>query len=151
MRIWIDADACPVAVREIVFRASRKRQLPVTLVANKPLQTPSLRWITSEVVSGALDAADDRIVERLEPGDLVITQDLPLAADVVAKGGTAISPRGETFTEANIRERLSMRDTLTEARAMGMTTGGPPPFDDKVKRAFAAAFDRWLAAAGKAS
>lgn len=144
MRIWIDADACPVAIREIVFRASRKRRLPVTLVANKLVPTPGLNWIQCVVVAQGMDVADDYIAARVGPDDLVITQDIPLAAEVVAAGAIALSPRGEPFTEANVAERLAIRDAMTEVRAMGELTGGPPPFDDKVKRAFANAFDRWL-------
>lgn len=144
MRVWIDADACPRPVREIVFRASRKRRFPVTLVANKPIDVPKLAWISAVQVPSGLDMADHHIAQHVQPGDLVITQDIPLAAEVIATGATAISLRGETWTEGNIGERLSMRDFLTEARASGVQTGGPPPFDDRAKNQFANALDRWL-------
>lgn len=144
MKVWIDADACPRDVKEIVFRASTKRRFPVTLVANKLQQVPKPAWITSIQVSQGMDVADDYIVEHSEVGDLVITQDVPLAAELVDKGVAALSIRGELWTEANIGERLSIRDTMTEARAMGITTGGPPPFDNKAKQRFANGFDRWL-------
>lgn len=146
MKVWIDADASPREVKEIVFRASRKHRFPVTLVANRLQATPPVAWITSVQVSHGLDVADDYLVAHCAPGDLVITQDIPLAAEIVAKGALAMSPRGEVFTEANIGERLSVRDAMTEVREMGLGGGGPPPFDEKVKRAFANAFDRWLTA-----
>ena len=145
MTLWIDADACPRPIREIVFRASKKRKLPVVLVANKFVPVPKLAWITSVQVAAGMDVADNYIAARVQPDDLVITQDIPLAAEVIEKGTTALSLRGETWTAANIAERLSVRDFMTEARAAGLETGGPPPFDDKAKRAFANAFDRWLA------
>lgn len=148
MKVWIDADACPRDVKEIVFRASRKRRFPVTLVANKLQPVPKLAWIQAVQVAHGLDVADEHIVQRAQPGDLVITQDVPLAAELVAKGVDALSVRGELWTEANVGERLSVRDTMTEARAMGIVTGGPPPFDDKAKRSFANGFDRWLAQNG---
>lgn len=148
MKVWIDADACPRDVKEIVFRASRKRRFPVTLVANKLQATPKLAWITSVQVAHGLDVADDYIVQHAQPGDLVVTQDVPLAAELVAKEVDALSVRGELWTEANVGERLSVRDMMTEARAMGMTTGGPPPFDAKAKQQFANAFDRWLSRHG---
>lgn len=144
MKVWIDADACPRDVREIVFRASRKRRFPVTLVANKAQPTPPMKWITAVQVAQGMDVADDHIAQHATPGDLVITQDVPLAAELVAKGVDALSVRGELWTEANVGERLSVRDLMTEARAMGLTTGGPPPFDQKARQAFANAFDRWL-------
>jgi uncharacterized protein YaiI (UPF0178 family) len=145
MKVWLDGDACPREVKEIVFRASERRRFPVTLVANKAQVIPRFTWITQVTVPGGMDVADAYLVAHAEPTDLVVTQDVPLAAELVAKGVTAMSPRGETFTEANVAERLSIRDFLTEVRAMGGTTGGPPPFDAKAKQAFANAFDRWLA------
>lgn len=144
MKVWIDADACPRDVKEIVFRASRKRRFPVTLVANKLQATPNLAWITAVQVAHGLDVADEHIVQHAQPGDLVVTQDVPLAAELVAKGIDALSVRGELWTEANVGERLSVRDMMTEARAMGLVTGGPPPFDDRAKQQFANAFDRWI-------
>lgn len=150
MRVWIDADACPRDVKEIVFRSSRKRRFPVTLVANRLQAVPKVAWITSVQVAQGFDVADDYIASQVAPEDLVITQDVPLAAQIVQLGATALSPRGELFTEANAGERLSVRDLMTEAREAGLVTGGPPPFDEKAKRAFANAFDRWLTARRKA-
>lgn len=144
MKVWIDADACPREVKEVLFKASRKRRFPLTLVANRWLQTPNLRWITSVQVPQGLDVADEHIVQHAEPGDLVITQDVPLAAELIEKGVDCISIRGVEWTEANIGERLAVRDAMTEARAMGLVTGGPPPFDARAKQAFANALDRWL-------
>ena len=149
MRIWIDADACPRGVREIVLRASERRHVPLTFVANKFVPTPNLAWINSVQVAAGMDVADTYIVQNMSPEDLVVTQDVPLAAEVVEKGARAISHRGVTWTEENIREKLSMRDFFTEARASGIMTGGPPPFDTKAKQAFANALDRWLTAALK--
>ena len=150
MRIWIDADACPRGVREIVLRASEKRHVPLTFVANKYVPTPNLAWITSIQVPQGLDVADTYIVQHLSPEDLVVTQDVPLAAEVVEKGALAISHRGVTWTAENVREKLSLRDFFTEVRESGIMTGGPPPFDNKAKQAFANALDRWLTAALKA-
>ncbi len=144
MKVWIDADACPRDVKEIVFKRSTRQRFPVTLVANRLQAVPKPAWITAVQVAQGLDVADEHIVQHAEPGDLVITQDVPLAAELIAKGVAAISVRGETWTEANIGERLSVRDMLTEARAMGITTGGPPPFDGKARQRFANAFDRWI-------
>jgi len=145
VKVWIDADACPREVKEVVFRASGKRRFPVTLVANKLQATPRFAWITAVQVAHGLDVADEHIVQHAQPGDLVITQDVPLAAELVAKGVDALSVRGELWTEANVGERLSVRDMMTEARAMGLVTGGPPPFGPKAKQQFANAFDRWMA------
>lgn len=145
MRIWIDADACPRPIKEVIFRASRKRRLPVTLVANALQQTPKLSWINAVQVTKELDAADAYIVKHSAPGDLVITQDIPLAAELIDKGVDTLGLRGEIWTASNIAERLSVRDFMTEVRASGVVTGGPPPFDDKAKVAFSNGFDRWLA------
>lgn len=147
MRIWIDADACPQAVREIVFRASRKRRLPVTLVSDRLQAHPNLSWITSVQVKGGMDAADDYIVEHVQTTDLVITHDIPLAAQIIEKGASVLGIRGDTFNASTIAERLSARDFMTEVRAMGIQTGGPPPYDERARAAFANGFDRWLAAA----
>lgn len=145
MRIWIDADACPRPVKEIVFKRSEKKGLRVTLVANSFQRTPHVAWIDFVQVPQGMDAADHHIAANVTAPDLVITQDVPLAAEIVESGATAMSVRGELWTEDNVRERLSIRDFLTEARAMGVTTSGPPPFDQKAKQTFANAFDRWLA------
>ena len=144
MKLWIDADACPRAVREIVLRAAERRRVPVTFVANKFIPVPKLAWVDSVKVSKGMDVADTYIVEHLEPSDLVVTQDVPLAAEVVAKGAQAISLRGVTWTAENVRQKLSMRDFYTEMRESGIQTGGPPPFDNKAKQSFANALDRWL-------
>ncbi|MCB2189231.1 MAG: YaiI/YqxD family protein [Deltaproteobacteria bacterium] len=143
-KIWIDADGCPRPVKDTVFRASDRLQIPVVLVADRPLgRQPSPR-ITSVVVPRDMDSADRHIVEQVGPGDLVITADLPLAAAVVESGAVAINPRGETYTEENVRERLSMRDFLMGLRETGQEVGGPPPYSRKDKERFAAALDRFL-------
>jgi len=145
MTIWIDADACPRAVKEVVFRRAERGRLRTVLVANSFQQVPRFNWITAVKVDKGMDVADDYIVQHCETGDLVITQDVPLAAEIIEKGVSALSIRGEEWNENNIRERLSIRDMMTEARASGVVTGGPPPFDQKAKQRFANAFDRWLA------
>ncbi|MBH23068.1 MAG: DUF188 domain-containing protein [Myxococcales bacterium] len=145
MKIWIDADASPRAVKEIVFRVSRRLEIPVCLVANHPLPTPKNKRVTSIVVPKGADVADSWIVERVAPEDIVITADIPLAADVVEKGALGISPRGEVYTEANVRSRLSVRDFMHELRDSGIHTGGAPPFGPKDKQKFANALDRELA------
>ena len=150
MHIWIDADACPRPVREIVLRASERRKVPLTFVANQFVPTPKISWIQSVQVPKGLDVADTYIVEHVNSGDLVVTQDVPLAALVVEKGAKAISPRGVLWTEANVREKLSLRDFFTEVRESGLITGGPRPYDNKAKQTFANALDRWLTAALKA-
>lgn len=145
MRIWIDADACPRPVRDIVFKRAEKKGIRVTLVANSFQRTPPVAWIDSVQVPKGMDEADHYIAAHVQPADLVITQDVPLAADVVGVGATAVSVRGELWTEDNVREHLSIRDFMTEARALGVTTAGPPPFDARARQTFANAFDRWLA------
>jgi len=145
MTIWVDADACPKAVREILFRAAERAQVPLTLIANQPIPTPPSRIIRAIQVAGGFDVADEEIARRVEPGDLVITSDIPLAAAVVDKGGTALSPRGESFTAANVRARLNMRDFLDTMRASGIHTGGPPALSQTDRREFANALDRYLA------
>ena len=147
MKLWIDADACPRAVKDIVLRAAERRKVPVTFVANKRIPVPKLAWVDAVQVPKGMDVADTYIVEHCQPEDLVVTQDVPLAAEIVEQGGQAISLRGVTWTKENIREKLSLRDFFTEARESGMITGGPPPFDNKAKQSFANALDRWLTAA----
>lgn len=145
MRIWVDADACPVVVKEILFRAAGRTGVNLTLVANQPLSTPSSSNINSLQVPRGFDVADDEIVRRLNPGDLVITSDIPLAAEVIEKGGHALSPRGEMHTTENIRARLNMRDFLDTMRASGVDTGGgPAAFSQRDKQAFANSLDRFL-------
>jgi uncharacterized protein YaiI (UPF0178 family) len=146
MHIWVDADACPVVMREIIFRAARRTETPVTLVANQPVRVPSSPLIRTVQVAQGFDVADSHIAGEVEAGDLVITADIPLAAEVIDKGARALNPRGELYTKNNIRERLNMRDFMDELRGSGVQTGGPPPLGAREKHAFAAALDRLLAA-----
>ena len=141
----MDADACPSEIKEMLFRAANKRQIKVTLVANQPMRTPLSEFINTVLVPGGLNIADRQIVELSAPGDLVITADIPLAADVVAKGGMALNPRGELYTNENIGERLALRNLVDELRGGGLVTGGPANFGSKDKQAFANQLDRWLA------
>ena len=145
MKIWVDADACPRAIKEILYRAVERTQVPMTLVANQPLQTPASAYIDSMVVAAGFDVADDKIVELLKPGDLVITADIPLAAAAIARAGHALNPRGELYDEENIRERLAVRNMLDELRGAGVETGGPAAFGPADKQAFANQLDRFLA------
>ncbi|MBD9378518.1 YaiI/YqxD family protein [Pseudoxanthomonas sp. PXM04] len=144
-RIWVDADACPGPVKEILFRAAERAQVQVTLVANQWLRTPSSRYIRALQVQGGFDVADDAIAERARTGDLVVTQDIPLAARVLANGAQAINPRGDRYTADNIAERLSMRNFMDELRGAGVQTGGPAAFNARDRQAFANQLDRWLA------
>jgi len=145
MQIWVDADACPNPVKEILFRASRRVKVPITLVANQPLITPPSPLIKAIQVASGFDVADNYIVQQARANDLVITADIPLAAEVIEKGAHVINPRGERYTANNIRQRLNMRDFMEEMRATGQVTGGPPPFGPNEKQAFANALDRLLA------
>jgi hypothetical protein len=149
MQIWIDADACPVQVKELLFRAAKRTKTKVTLVANQSLRTPPSEYIDSVLVPAGANVADRHIVELVEPGDLVVTADIPLAADVVRSGGQALNPRGELYTDANVGERLAVRDLLDEMRGGGQITGGPANFSVKDRQAFANQLDRWLTAAKK--
>ncbi|MCM2359551.1 MAG: YaiI/YqxD family protein [Geobacteraceae bacterium] len=144
MKIWIDADACPRVIKEILFRASERLQVPVRLVANKGLAKHDSRLVESVVVEAGFDAADDYIVEHAAPEDLVITADIPLAARIVANGGVALDPRGELYTEENVGERLSMRDLMMELRSGGLVQGGPGQFGLTDRQRFASALDRLL-------
>jgi uncharacterized protein YaiI (UPF0178 family) len=146
MHIWIDADACPKPIKEILYRAADRIKAPLTLVANKPLRTPASGNIKTMVVPAGLDVADAVIVRQLHPGDLVITADIPLAAEVVAKGGYALNPRGEMYTEDTIKERLSMRNFMAELRDSGIDTGGPASLSQSDRQAFANQLDRFLTA-----
>ncbi|HUG70531.1 MAG TPA: YaiI/YqxD family protein [Pirellulaceae bacterium] len=148
MQVWVDADACPGEIKELLFRAAKRRQVKVTLVANQHMVTPQSEFIDSILVPSGMNIADRRIVELVQPGDLVITADIPLAADVVAKGGQALNPRGELYTDGNVGERLTVRNMLDELRGGGQITGGPANFSAKDKQAFANQFDRWLTKAG---
>ena len=145
MHIWVDADACPRVIKEILYRAANRVKLGMTLVANHSLQVPPSALIKSVQVSSGFDVADNYIVQHCEPGDLVITADIPLAAEIVDKGATAINPRGERYTTENIRQRLAMRDFMEQMRNSGEASGGPPPLDNSDKQAFANALDRLLA------
>ncbi len=145
MHIWVDADACPVVIKEILFRAAIRVRLPLTLVANQPLRVPRSPFIRQVQVASGFDIADNEIVRRLQPGDLVITQDIPLAAEVLGKGGRALSPRGELFNSDTIRDRLVMRDFLDTLRSSGVQTGGPPVLNQTDRKAFADQLDRLLA------
>src|SRR5512146_816708 len=150
MHIWVDADACPAVIKEILFRAAERSQCPMTLVANKPLRTPPSRFIHMVQVSRGMDVADNEIAQRLESGDLVITADIPLAADVIARGAHALNPRGEFYTRDNIRECLALRDFLQELRGSGVRTGGPAPLDQTDRKRFADHLDRFLTRQGRA-
>ena len=145
MRIWVDADACPVVAKEILFRAADRTGVQLTLVANQALNMPSSPNINAVQVAKGFDVADDEIVKRLDAGDLVITSDIPLAAEVIEKGGHALSPRGEMHTTENIRARLNMRDFLDTMRASGVDMGGgPAAFSQRDKQEFANSLDRFL-------
>ena len=148
MKIWVDADACPVAIREILFRASERTGIGLTLVANQPIRHPNLPGISRLVVESGPDEADDQIVALLEPGDLVITADIPLAAAVIEKGGHALNPRGEMYSAETIKSKLAMRDFMETLRDGGMVTGGPSSFSQADRRAFANRLDGFLARLG---
>ncbi|MDO6460448.1 YaiI/YqxD family protein [Granulosicoccaceae sp. 1_MG-2023] len=145
MQIWVDADACPVVVREIVCRAAERTSTTATFVANQPVRLPRSPWLKSVQVSQGFDVADDAIVARCEPGDLVITADIPLASEVIAKGALALNPRGELYTKESIGQRLNMRDFMDTLRASGIDTGGAPKMSQSERRDFANNLDRLLA------
>ncbi len=144
MKIWVDADACPVVIKEILFRAAERTQIEVILVANQPIRVPPSRYIRSMQVAGGFDVADNEIVQRLSAGDLVITSDIPLAAEVLEKGGFALNPRGELYSAATIRARLNMRDFMDTLRASGIQTGGPAALSQSDRKAFADNLDKLL-------
>jgi len=144
MKIWIDADACPRVIKEILFRASERLQVPVCLVANKKLARHETRLVESIVVAEGFDVADDYIADHASPEDLVITADIPLAARIVAGGGIALDPRGELYTDGNVGERLSMRDLMMELRSGGLVLGGPAQFSLTDRQRFASSLDRLL-------
>jgi uncharacterized protein YaiI (UPF0178 family) len=143
-QIWVDGDACPGVIKEILFRAAERAKVQVTLVANCWLRVPPSRYVRSLQVQGGFDVADSEIVDRVQPGDLVVTQDIPLAARVLAKDAIALNPRGERYTTDNIAERLSMRNFMEELRGAGVQTGGPATFHTRDRQAFASELDRWL-------
>jgi uncharacterized protein YaiI (UPF0178 family) len=144
MKIWVDADACPRVIKDIIFRASERLSVPVCLVANRELARHTTRLVASVVVDDGFDVADDHIVGHAAPDDLVITADIPLAARIVAGGGIAVDPRGEIYTEENVGERLSMRDLMSELRSGGYVQGGPPPFSTTDRQRFASSLDQLL-------
>jgi uncharacterized protein YaiI (UPF0178 family) len=145
MQIWVDADACPKVIKEILFRAADRVTVQVTLVANQAIPVPRSPHIRSIQVASGFDVADNYIVQQIDKGDLVITADIPLASEVVDKGGLALNPRGELYTVENIRQRLNMRDFMETMRASGVDTGGPPAFSQTDRMAFANQLDRLLA------
>ncbi|NWG87870.1 MAG: YaiI/YqxD family protein [Hydrogenophilaceae bacterium] len=144
MKIWVDADACPAVIKDILFRAAERIQCPLTLVANKLLRVPPSPYLKALQVPGGFDVADAEIARRCEPGDLVITADIPLAAQVIDKGGHALNPRGEFYSKENIREALNLRDFMDGLRGSGVQTGGPPPLSQADRQAFANQLDRFL-------
>ena len=145
MKIWVDADACPVLIKEILFRAAERTGVQLTLVANQPVRIPPSRCIEMLQVKSGFDVADNEIVKRLSVGDLVITSDIPLAAEVIEKGGYALNPRGELYSADNIRARLNMRDFMDTLRASGIDTGGPPALSQSDRKSFANHLDKLLA------
>jgi len=147
MRIWVDADAMPAVIKDILFRAAERKRIVSTLVANKLLRVPPSPWIRALQVPHGFDVADAEIARRVEAGDLVITADIPLAAQVIEKGGHALNPRGEFYSPDNIREALNLRDFMTGLRDAGLASSGPPAFSQSDRQAFANQLDRFLAKA----
>lgn len=145
MQIWVDADACPKAIKDILFRAAERRQLTTTLVANQNIPIPPSRYIRMLRVSRGFDVADNEIIQRMAAGDLVVTGDIPLAAEAIAKGGHVIDSRGEAYSRENIGERLAMRDFMDGLRASGIETGGPAALSARDVQQFANQLDRYLA------
>jgi len=144
MKIWVDADACPNVVKDMLFRAAQRVQVLTILVANQLIRTPPSRYISKVQVRAGFDEADKYIAEAVEPGDLVITADIPLASQVIDKGGYALNPRGELYTRDNIRQRLGLRNFMEELRGSGVNTGGPPSLSQSDRQAFANELDRFL-------
>lgn len=144
MKIWVDADACPVVIKDILFKAAERTRVQMTLVANQTVRIPPSRWIKFLQVKSGFDVADNEIVKRLGVGDLVITSDIPLAAEVIEKGGYALNPRGELYSVENIRARLNMRDFMDTLRASGINTGGPPALSQSDRKSFADNLDKFL-------
>ena len=144
MKIWVDADACPVVIKDILFKAAERTKTQLTLVANQYMHTPPSRYINSLKVSPGFDVADNEIVKRLNIGDLVITSDIPLAAEVIEKDSHALNPRGELYTTENIKARLNMRDFMDTLRSSGINTGGPPALNQTDRKNFANSLDKFL-------
>ncbi|CAL60487.1 Conserved hypothetical protein [Herminiimonas arsenicoxydans] len=149
MQIWVDADACPSVIKDVLFRVADRLQVQVTLVANKLLRTPPSRFIRAIQVPAGFDVADNEIVRLVQEGDLVITGDIPLAADVLEKGGLPLNPRGEFYTKDTIQQQLTMRTFMDELRSSGVDTGGPAAFSQSDTRNFANQLDRFLTRTGK--
>ena len=147
MHIWVDADACPVVIREILYRAAERTGVELTLVANRWIQVPPSRHIRAMQVESGFDVADNEIARRVQSGDLVVTSDIPLAAEVIARDALALNPRGELYTADNIRQRLNMRDFMDTLRASGIDTGGQSTMGPRDRQAFANQLDRLLARA----
>ncbi|WP_130834186.1 YaiI/YqxD family protein [[Erwinia] mediterraneensis] len=144
MSIWVDADACPVVIKEVLYRAADRTQTLITFVANQPLRVPPSPFLRTLRVAAGFDVADNEIVKRAEAGDLVITADIPLAAEVLEKGAAALNPRGERYSPATIRERLTMRDFMDTLRASGIQSGGPAALSPRDRQQFANELDKWL-------
>jgi len=144
MKIWVDADACPVVIKEILYRAAVRTGIHITLIANQPLRVPPSPYIHFFQVSSGFDVADNEIVNRASDGDLVITSDIHLAAEVIEKGAYALSPRGESYTADNIRARLNMRDFMETLRSSGVDTGGPPALSQSDRKSFADHLDKLI-------
>lgn len=151
MKIWVDADACPVVIKEILFRAAQRTQVLVTLVANHPMRIPKSKYIQFMQVGSGFDVADNEIVQRVSQGDLVITGDIPLAAEIIAKKAHALNPRGELYTTENIRARLNMRDFMETLRSSGVDTGGQAAMSQSERQDFANQLDRFLQKAKRLS
>ncbi|AMO55295.1 hypothetical protein GZ77_10985 [Endozoicomonas montiporae] len=145
MHIWVDADACPNVIKDILFRAAERVKIPLTLVANQYLRTPPSALIKAVQVPAGFDVADNYIAQHVQPDELVITADIPLAADVVNKNALALNPRGELYTKENVQQRLSMRNFMDELRSSGIDTGGPSSLSAQDRQAFANQLDRLLA------
>ena len=150
MQIWVDADACPVVIKEILFRAAQRTQIVTTLVANTLLRVPPSPFIRAVQVPQGFDVADNKIAQEVQPGDLVITADIPLASQVIERGGHALNPRGEFYSRDNIRERLAMRNFMEELRSSGVDISGPASFSHSDRQAFAAQLDRFIQSAASA-
>ncbi len=144
-KIWVDADACPVAVKEILFRAATRTKICTTFIANQQIKVPPSPFLASLQVASGFDVADNEIVKRVSQGDLVITSDIPLADEVISKGAEALSSRGERFTKDNIKSRLNMRDFMETMRSSGVQSGGPPKLNLQDRKNFSDKLDRWLA------
>jgi uncharacterized protein YaiI (UPF0178 family) len=150
MQIWVDADACPGVIKEILFRAAKRANIMTTLVANKSLRVPASPFVRAVQVPAGFDVADNKIAQEVQAGDLVITADIPLAAQVIERGAHALNPRGELYTLDNIRQRLTMRNFLEDLRGSGVDISGPASFNHSDRQAFAAELDRFIQAAGRA-